>query len=219
MAEQDDGWPLGLQPPNVRTGLIRNRDLSGSFSLNTLLTDSPSSSTDSSSGLDTESTGSFFHERRITLGSLIGISNILELSRRSVRGRRAEVLRGKKNYRSKMIWLFSLCTKDNADDVDNMNNGPSLGHFLEVERRASSGYRRNHGSPGFYEPEEFGQQSMNASDDSSNPLFINGRVAPPRSTPWFGSDVGRRSGGGSNHENGGCGVSLLLLCMCGQPTN
>lgn len=47
---QDDGWPLGLHPLNVRVGLVRSRDLSFS----TLLTRSTTSSADSSSDLDTE---------------------------------------------------------------------------------------------------------------------------------------------------------------------
>lgn len=53
---QEEGWPLGLQPLNVRVGLAsRNPDYSGgSVSFNTILTGSPTSSTDSSSDLDTE---------------------------------------------------------------------------------------------------------------------------------------------------------------------
>lgn len=50
---QEGGWPLGLQPVNLRVGLVRNRNLSGSASFSTLLTASPTS-TDSSSDLDTE---------------------------------------------------------------------------------------------------------------------------------------------------------------------
>lgn len=54
---QEGGWPLGLQPFNVRVGLLRNLDFSGSLSLNTIITDdSPtsSSSASSSSDIDTE---------------------------------------------------------------------------------------------------------------------------------------------------------------------
>lgn len=55
MDMQGDGWPLGLQPLNVRVELVRNCDLNGSVSFNTLLTGSPTSSPDSSSSdLDTE---------------------------------------------------------------------------------------------------------------------------------------------------------------------
>ncbi|KAK9169136.1 hypothetical protein Syun_001276 [Stephania yunnanensis] len=51
---QEEGWPLGLQPLNMRVGLVRTCDFYGSISSNTLITGSPSSSTDSSSDLDTE---------------------------------------------------------------------------------------------------------------------------------------------------------------------
>ena len=52
---QEEGWPLGLQPLNVRIGLGRGTDYFGSMSFNTtMLTGSPTSSTDSSSDLDTE---------------------------------------------------------------------------------------------------------------------------------------------------------------------
>ncbi|PNX74807.1 hypothetical protein L195_g030734, partial [Trifolium pratense] len=50
MAQQNEGWPLGLQPLNGR----RIGDNFGSMSFNTLLTGSPTSSTNSSSDLDTE---------------------------------------------------------------------------------------------------------------------------------------------------------------------
>ncbi|KAF8395110.1 hypothetical protein HHK36_019051 [Tetracentron sinense] len=209
---KEDGWPLGLQPLNMRVGLVRDRDFSGSMSFNTLLTGSPSSSSDSSSDLDTESTGSFFHDKSITLGSLIGVSNILELPGRSVRGKRAEALRGKKSYRSK-TWFFSLCSKA-SEDVKSMNNPPSLGHFLEAERRAVNNYRWSE-SPIIYEPDEFAQARPLS---ESNSLFINDRIAPPRSSPWIGSDAGRGPGEGLDHGNG-YGVPVLLSCMCGQPTH
>ncbi|KAJ4704695.1 60S Ribosomal protein [Melia azedarach] len=151
MAQQEDGWPLGLRPLNARVGLVRNRNFSGSVSFSTLLTDSPSPSTASSSDLDTESTGSFFHDKSITLGSLIGVSNILELSRRST-GRRTENLRDHRNCKFKP-WLFSLCSKLTTDAV-NTNNTASLGHFLEAERRAASICRRNQ-SPANYRPNDF----------------------------------------------------------------
>ncbi|ONI03369.1 hypothetical protein PRUPE_6G253600 [Prunus persica] len=73
MAHQDEGWPLGLRPLNARVGLIRSRDFSaGSVSFSTL------------------STGSFFHDKSITLGSLLGVSGIIGLSRRSTRRRAVE---------------------------------------------------------------------------------------------------------------------------------
>lgn len=60
--QQEDGWPLGLQPLSLRVGLVRNH---GSVSFNTLLTGSPSSSTDSSSDLDTQVSVSYCFNARI----------------------------------------------------------------------------------------------------------------------------------------------------------
>ncbi|KAL3839536.1 hypothetical protein ACJIZ3_024127 [Penstemon smallii] len=205
MAQQEEGWPLGLQPLNVRAGhLVRNRDLNGSsLSFNTLLSGSPISSTDSSSDLDTESTGSFFHDKSITLGSLIGISSILELSRRSTRGRITEpTSRNKKNYKSK-TWFLSLCSRLSTDAVS-INNSPSLGHFLEAERRAASSYRRNP-SPISYGPDDFSHVL------DPNSLFVGGNIAPPpppppQSSSWIDS-------------SGADGAPLLLSCLCGNPSH
>lgn len=228
MAQQEEGWPLGLQPLNVRVGLAsRNPDYSGgSVSFNTILTGSPTSSTDSSSDLDTESTGSFFHDRSITLGSLIGVSSILELSKRSVRGRKAETTREKgsssssnNNNRSK-VWLFSLCSRDNTDAENvNANNAPSLGHFLEVERRTANQYRRNHTSSPtatVYGPDELALQAQPNSE--SNSLFVNGCVAPPRTSSCHGSDAGNRKNAELDNDGNSYGVPVLLSCMCGQPS-
>ncbi|KAL0451158.1 UNVERIFIED_CONTAM: hypothetical protein Slati_1672200 [Sesamum latifolium] len=210
MGEQEEGWPLGLQPLNVRVGLVRNRDLNGSLSFNTLLTSSPISSTDSSSDLDTESTGSFFHDKSITLGSLIGISSILELSRRSTRGRISEPVRNKKNYKTK-TWFLSLCSRLNTDAVS-MNNTPSLGHFLEAERRAANNYRRNP-SPNGYGPDDFSHIL------DPNSLFVGGHIAPPQSSALLDSDRERTfSRDLLTHENAD-GPPLLLSCLCGNLTH
>ncbi|GMY10853.1 hypothetical protein FCV25MIE_06092 [Fagus crenata] len=209
MAGQEEGWPLGLQPLNVRVGLAGNRDFSGSVSFNTLITGSPTSSTDSSSDLDTESTGSFFHDKSITLGSLIGVSNILEFSRRSIRGRKTEPLKEKKSTTKSRIWLFSLCIRDSTD-VKSVKNPQSLGHFLEVERRAVDEYRRNQ-SPTNIGPEELG---LTQPVTESNSLFVNGHIAPPQTSSSSGSDFERRKY--IEHGNG-FGVPILCSCMCGQP--
>lgn len=208
MAQQREGWPLGLQPVNVRVGLGRNgrENSTGSISFNTLLTGSPTSSTDSSSDLDTESTGSFFHDRSITLGSLIGASTMLELSRRSTRIRKPEAVKNKKSSRPR-IWFFSLCSGVSTD-VENMDNAAtaaaqSLGHFLAVERKAADECRRTGGqSPIMYGPDEIviAQRESGA----SNSLFVDGRVAPPRAA----------SPGAE--EGDGYGVSLILCCACGN---
>ncbi|XP_052184573.1 uncharacterized protein At3g17950-like [Diospyros lotus] len=217
MARQEEGWPLGLQPLNVRVnGLFRNHDIFGSF--NSLLSGSPTSSTDSSSDLDTESTGSFFHDKSITLGSLMGVSRIVDLPRRrSTRGMRSEVSGGHKaGFRSR-AWCFSLCPTDSTDaestannnNSNSSNNGnpPSLGHFLAVERRAANENRRNHINL-LYGPDD--EIALAQPESAPNSLFVDGRVAPPCSSPWLGSDGERRP-----HGNG-CGVPVLFSCVCGQ---
>lgn len=204
MAGQEEGWPLGLQPLNVRVGLVRNRHLSGSISFNTLLTGSPTSSTVSSSDLDTESTGSFFHDKSITLGSLIGVSSILEFSRRSIRGRKTDQpLKEKKSNKSR-IWFFSVCIRDDAKR--SVKNPSSLGQFLAVERRAADDYRRNVQNPSInIGPDELALPQPFA---EPNTLFVDGRIAPPQTS----SDV--------KHGHG-FGVPLLCSCscMCGQPSD
>ncbi|KAJ4842684.1 hypothetical protein Tsubulata_014906 [Turnera subulata] len=215
---QEEGWPLGLRPLNARVGLVRNRDFNGSISFSTLLTGSPSSSTDSSSDLDTESTGSFFHDKSITLGSLIGVSSILELSRRSTRGRGAETLRDQKNsnYKSKP-WLFSLCSRLTTDALSTNKNTPSLGHFLEAERRAAGTQRRNMSPTSMCGPNDFSPVRPNA---GLNTLFVGGQVIapppPPQSNASLGADGGRRSNMELLEHGNGYGSPLLLSCLCGQ---
>ncbi|XP_074369697.1 uncharacterized protein LOC141711170 isoform X2 [Apium graveolens] len=198
-----DGWPLGLQPLNVRVGLVRNSDLNGSVSSNTLLTASTSAES-YSSDLDTESTGSFFHDKTISLGSLIGASSIMGLSRRSTRGRTSETFRDKKQYKPKP-WLFSICSKLSTDAVT-MNNTPSLGHFLEVERRTANIYKRNQGLI-TYGPGDF-------SHTLSNPLFLNGHVDPPnRPSPCMSSDDERSNAGLFEDSANEYRTPLLFSCL------
>ncbi|KAF5953771.1 hypothetical protein HYC85_006627 [Camellia sinensis] len=217
---QEDGWPLGLQPLNARVGLVRNRDRNGSISFSTLLTGSPTSATDSSSDLDTESTGSFFRDKSITLGSLIGVSNILELSRRSMRGRvPSETSREKRGFKQRP-WLFSLCSKLSTDAVNmnnnNNNNTPSLGHLLEAERRVSATtYRRNQSPVRTYEPGDFSHVS------DPNSLFVAGHVAPPpdQASSWLDSNGENLSNTKMFEHGNGYGTPLLLSCLCGQLTH
>ncbi|KAL4333331.1 hypothetical protein GQ457_07G034660 [Hibiscus cannabinus] len=208
MAQQEEGWPLGLQPVNVRLGLARNHEYSGSTSFNTSLTASPTSSADSSSDVDTQSTGSFFHDNSITLGRLIGVSSILELSKRSVKGRKTEASREKRcNHNRSKVWLFSLCSRDSTDGENvRANNVPSLGHFLAVERRVANEYRRNNQSPTttVYGPDDFASARPNSEPNS---LFLNGDIAPPRTSS---------SQGAADDNNSG--VPVLFSCMCGQPS-
>ncbi|KAF5744613.1 hypothetical protein HS088_TW07G00188 [Tripterygium wilfordii] len=197
MLQQEEGWPLGLQPLNVRVASA------GSISFNAILTGSPTSSSDSSSDLDSKSTGSFFHDNSITLGRLIGISSVLELYRKSIRGRKAEDLKEKKSSKSK-TWFFSLCSRDSTD-AESSNNPLSLGQFLAVERRAANEKTRNQ-IPCIYAPDEL---ALAPPATEPNSLFIDGHVAPPQTSPLFGSD------GGSEHGNG-YGIPALFPCMCGQ---
>ncbi|KAJ9185199.1 hypothetical protein P3X46_004857 [Hevea brasiliensis] len=208
MVLQEDGWPLGLRPVNARVGLLRNRDFNGSISCSTLLTGSPSSTTDSSSDLDTESTGSFFHEKSITFGSLIGVSSILELSRRSARRRTTEALRDQKNCKSKH-WFFSLCSKLSTDAV-NTNHTPSLGHFLDAERKAANIQRSD--GPIAYAPNDFSPVLHNS---DMNSLFVGGQVAR-QSSSSLGADGGRRSNTELLEHGNGYGLPLLFTCLCGQ---
>ncbi|CAK8575029.1 unnamed protein product [Lathyrus sativus] len=143
MAQQEEGWPFGLNLLNPRNVLVRNGEFSGSISFSTLFTSSSIRSTDSSSYLDSESTGSLFHDRKsITLGSLLGDSTFLELSRRSTRGSEMKPSKENKNNHKLKPWLFSLCTKLTTDAVS-PNDVPSLGQYLVAERRARRTYRRN----------------------------------------------------------------------------
>ncbi|XP_065853509.1 uncharacterized protein [Euphorbia lathyris] len=194
MALQEDGWPLGLRPVNARIGMVRNRDqFNGSISFTTLLTASPTCTTDSSSDLDTQSTGSFFHDKSITLGSLIGVSSILELSRRSTRRRTSEeTLKDEKNCRSR-FWLFSLCSKLSTDAVKTEERAPSLGQFLQAERRAI-----NRNSPNFvYGPNDFSPVVPLSSH--VNPLFVGDEIVPQA-----------RDDGGGGRRNNGYGAPLLF---------
>ncbi|RXI02253.1 hypothetical protein DVH24_026783 [Malus domestica] len=219
MAHQDEGWPLGLRPLNARVGLIRNRDLSGgSVSFSTLITASPTSSiassSSSSSDLETEPTESFFHDKGITLGSLIGVSGILDLSGRSTRRRTTETSKNKKNRKTKP-WLFSFCSKLTNDSVNVSNDTPSLGHFLEAERRASTHNtnRRNHVAPIEYGPEDF---SPAVPVSGPNGLFVDGAVAAALPSPSESGDGGSRSNRELLEYGNGLGTPLLLSCLRGK---
>ncbi|MFS7965051.1 hypothetical protein Hanom_Chr08g00757561 [Helianthus anomalus] len=148
-----------------------------------------------------QSTGSFFHDRSITLGNLMGVSSIVELSRRSLR--RGKMLtqtlsletKTKPNPKSKP-WCFGfclcLCHRDNNDVVEgSRNNIVPLGHFLEVERRAAQDHRRGQHSPLVYGADEL--TLAQPFRDSSNTLFVDGQIMPPtRSSPWPGLDANER---------------------------
>ncbi|XP_025888648.1 uncharacterized protein At3g17950 [Solanum lycopersicum] len=218
MAQQDEGWPLGLQPLNVRNH--------GSISFNTLITASPSSSSHShsSSDLDTESTTtSFFHDKSITLGSLIGITSILEFSRRSTRRRTIVETKirdnnNNKNKKKKSIninsnksrtWLFSLCSKLTTDavNINSINSAPSLGHFLEEERKAAANNNINYGLDDFNQLLDHDHSNLN-----NNSLFISGQIAPPHDN----DDESKKGLFEQNDQNGNHGSPLIFSCLCGH---
>ncbi|XP_071719736.1 uncharacterized protein At3g17950-like [Rutidosis leptorrhynchoides] len=195
MAQQEEGgWPLGLQPLNERA---RNHNFSGSISCNTLLTGSPSLTSDSSSDLDTQSTGSFFHDKSITLGNLLGVTSI---SRRSLVGRRRVIsetitlgdINNRSNSRSK-TWCFKfcLCPRDNVEIDIARNNIVPLGRFLEVERRAVHEHVRR----GQHGPMIYGPDDLALAQPLSNSLFVDGQIAPPtHSNPIDSESNGRKEG-------------------------
>ncbi|WVZ00576.1 hypothetical protein V8G54_026645 [Vigna mungo] len=192
----DEGWPLGLlQPVNARarTGI-------GSISFNTLLTASPSSSTDSSSDLDTQSTGSFFRDQSTTLGSLMGVSSIVELSRRSLRESKTELFRSKKKLK---LWSWCFCL--GCEGEKQKKNAPSLAQFLAVERRVANENRRNQSL-------HFELALAETDIAERNSLFINGTIAPPHSISSDGKNTKIKH---ANNKGFGS-LPELFSCMCGQ---
>ncbi|MED6221011.1 hypothetical protein PIB30_050364 [Stylosanthes scabra] len=148
---------------------------------------SPTISSISSSDLDTESTGSFFHDRSTTLGTLMGVSFPVVTFRAPSQHRRespAAAAAGSRRAASKKKktanasaaavaerrrrW-WQLCRDGDA--------GPaSLGDFLEVERRFGDVefYGAAAELEGIEAPAGHGQQR-----NGGRVLFADGRVLPP----------------------------------------
>ncbi|CAO1946532.1 unnamed protein product [Urochloa humidicola] len=124
----EDGWPLGLGALNVRAGVLRGADLSGSASFDTTFTSSHSASSLPSTDFDTESAWSLPRHGGggMTLANLIGLVDAMESRRRpSARASRSGKLRA---------LLLSLCLRSH---LESGSGAPSLREFLEMERRAS----------------------------------------------------------------------------------
>ncbi|PSR84673.1 Uncharacterized protein CEY00_Acc21797 [Actinidia chinensis var. chinensis] len=141
---------------------------------------SPTISSISSSDLDTESTGSFFHDRSTTLGTLMGVNfpaitfrapsqrrdsspaaaSVAGVRRRS---KKAALLAEAERRRRRRWWR--LC----RDDEDEDSRPSSLGEFLELERRLFSGATAEH------------ESGVVGADQPRNGrlLFADGRVLPP----------------------------------------
>ncbi|XP_077234482.1 uncharacterized protein At3g17950 [Tasmannia lanceolata] len=144
---------------------------------NDLLPSSPTISSLSSSDLDTESTGSFFHDRSTTLGTLMGVTfppisvrvssegnnNAVTSGGNAVRRKSKKQSVERRRHNGKRWWM--LCREDNKT--------PSLGDFLEFERRFGDGTENRffYGVPPEIEP---------APVEVNGVLFADGRVLPPR---------------------------------------
>ncbi|GLT35143.1 hypothetical protein SLA2020_096210 [Shorea laevis] len=156
---------------------------------------SPTISSVSSSDLDTESTGSFFHDRSTTLGTLMGVSfpaitfrtpsqnrggdptTTVSVGRTKPkkRGLAAVAFGGERLRHRKWKW-WRLCRDGDAKPA-------SLGEFLEVERRF--------GDVAFYgdaaelegvmgsHHDQHQQQEQQEQHSNGRALFADGRVLPP----------------------------------------
>ncbi|KAE9597480.1 hypothetical protein Lal_00029848 [Lupinus albus] len=141
---------------------------------------SPTNSSISSSDLDTESTGSFFHDRSTTLGTLMGVNfpptTFTAQSQQheshstavdaAVEGQRRTAKSRKVNpaaERRRRWW--SLCRDGNT-------RPSSLGEFLEVERRFGDG--------AFYgTAAELEGMVIDPQRNHGRALFADGRILPP----------------------------------------
>ncbi|KAL8474683.1 hypothetical protein ACS0TY_031212 [Phlomoides rotata] len=137
---------------------------------------SPTNSSPSSSDLDTESTGSFFHDRSTTLGTLMGVTLQAITFRATSQHRQQEnpvsaangCRRNKKSNKSRAAaarqrrrW-WRLC----RDECDSRR--ASLGEYLEVERRFADGG-----------PAAELEGLVQELPTNGRALFADGRVLPP----------------------------------------
>ncbi|PPS01912.1 hypothetical protein GOBAR_AA18767 [Gossypium barbadense] len=222
MAQREEqGWPLGLEPLNARIGLQKGR-CEEAVGLDPLADSMPK--WDHFGGPSciymkpalhfplmnaNVSTGSFFHDKSIPLGTLIGLSSFLELSSRSsTRQRTTQSSTNHNNGYKSRPWPFSFCPKLTTDAVYTNNKSRSLGHYLAVERRAATGNigRRDRNSVGHKPVGDLSPVMLNTEQNS---LFVNDRIAPRID--------GRKSADRGLLEHGhGYGVPLLLSCLCRQ---
>ncbi|WVZ15803.1 hypothetical protein V8G54_013369 [Vigna mungo] len=149
---------------------------------------SPTISSISSSDLDTESTGSFFHDRSTTLGTLMGVNfptitfrvpsqhrnpnsaaDVTGGARRTAaavkKKKRATIVSTSTAAERRRKW-WQLCR-------DGDTRSASLGEFLEVERRFGDG--EFYGTAAELEGMVAGHQQRNG----GRVLFVDGRVLPP----------------------------------------
>ncbi|WOK91929.1 hypothetical protein Cni_G00620 [Canna indica] len=154
-----------------------------------LIPSSPSNSSLSSSDLDTESTGSFFHDRSTTLGTLMGVTFPESAARparlpsrrehaaadggdaASRRPKQTASERRRRRNRGRRGW-WRLCR-------DEMAGPTSLGEFLQVERRLAGGEVAD----GHYVFGDAGGVDAEHVAVGGGPLFADGRVLPPAPPP------------------------------------
>ena len=103
-------------------------------------------------------------------------------------------------------WLFSLCSNLNTDAVI-VKDVPSLGHYLEAERRAVSTDRRNQCN-NIYGPDDFSPVQ------DTNSLFVGGQVAP-RSSASFGEEGVKEPNRALLEHGNGCGTTVVFPCLSG----
>ncbi|KAJ6672699.1 hypothetical protein OIU85_013981 [Salix viminalis] len=160
---------------------------------------SPTNSSISSSDLDTESTGSFFHDRSTTLGTLMGVTfpaitfrapsqHRLPAAaasanggepRRSAKKRRNLTASAVAERRRRRWW--SLCRDGGGAKP------ASLGEFLEVERRFGDAAAELDGVTVAEQP---GNGGVNG-----RLLFADGRVLPPADVAGDGGSTSSMAGG------------------------
>ncbi|XP_019169525.1 PREDICTED: uncharacterized protein At3g17950-like [Ipomoea nil] len=186
---------------------------------------SPTNSSISSSDLDTESTGSFFHDRSITLGTLMGVtfpalafrapsqSQQRQGAAEAAGGDSGGARRRSKSAKKKSSRVAAVAAAEEEmhrrwrrrrwwrfcrDDGD--SKPASLGEFLEVERRF--------GDVAFYgggaAAAEIEGVAMEAQPRNGRALFADGRVLPP-------PEADEESTAGEAGSGGLCRFSVVSL--------
>ncbi|KAG9444998.1 hypothetical protein H6P81_016338 [Aristolochia fimbriata] len=135
---------------------------------NDVVPSSPSVSSVSSSDLDTESTGSFFHDRSTSLGTLMGVrfpavsasaqGEINAVDGGGIPARRERPRADKRRIHGRRWWR--LCREE--------SRATSLADFLEIERRFGDAAEHRF--------------LYGAAPAEGNRLFADGRVLPPTAT-------------------------------------
>lgn len=172
----------GFQHSSLRVRVMENLRVAEPNYLDAMAVVSPSFSSHSSSDLDTESTGSFFYDKSITLGSLMGLKSDVGVSPRVVvhaqelTSREPEAPRSRQNTRSKKSKSWWRLCRDSDDCDCHRNINPSLEQFLEEERRTTGSNRE-----GMYINILYDEFTAGHDFTARNLLFSEGRILPPHS--------------------------------------